>query len=416
MSPQPSVSLPPLACNYLLVIHIPVVVDRQGRRWIERLWAVDLARHTDYIRRLTVACPFEYAEAPKDSVPADEHGFRFVKIAYRQRSLLALFDAPLAAWQLWRLIGRSDFVHSLYGQWWPLDTPYLTNLIAWLRGKCLMVNVEASPWRVMRGERVSLLRRWQAQVVEALNRWTISLADIAFFTHEGYLRDLMPRHAERGHVVHASWIDEAIVLGDDAARARWRSCQRDGAPVLRLLFAGRLQEDKGIHVMLDALRRLRSDGRTRVQLSIIGAGELEGVCREQARLSDDRVQLDVLDPVPYGEPFFSLLRRFDAVLVPSLADEQPRIVYDAYSQALPVLASATPGLQTCVADGVNGRLFAPADAQALADIVQWAADHPAELQCLGLAALATARATTHQGMHRRRHALIARVLAERGIA
>jgi glycosyltransferase involved in cell wall biosynthesis len=416
MSPQPSVSLPPLACNYLLVIHIPVVVDRQGRRWIERLWAVDLARHTDYIRRLTVACPFEYAEAPKDSVPADEHGFRFVKIAYRQRSLLALFDAPLAAWQLWRLIGRSDFVHSLYGQWWPLDTPYLTNLIAWLRGKCLMVNVEASPWRVMRGERVSLLRRWQAQVVEALNRWTISLADIAFFTHEGYLRDLMPRHAERGHVVHASWIDEAIVLGDDAARARWQDRQRDGAPVLRLLFAGRLQEDKGIHVMLDALRRLRSDGRTRVQLSIIGAGELEGVCREQARLSDDRVQLDVLDPVPYGEPFFSLLRRFDAVLVPSLADEQPRIVYDAYSQALPVLASATPGLQTCVADGVNGRLFAPADAQALADIVQWAADHPAELQCLGLAALATARATTHQGMHRRRHALIARVLAERGIA
>jgi glycosyltransferase involved in cell wall biosynthesis len=416
MSPQPSVSLPPLACNYLLVIHIPVVVDRQGRRWIERLWAVDLARHTDYIRRLTVACPFEYAEAPKDSVPADEHGFRFVKIAYRQRSLLALFDAPLAAWQLWRLIGRSDFVHSLYGQWWPLDTPYLTNLIAWLRGKCLMVNVEASPWRVMRGERASLLRRWQAQVVEALNRWTISLADIAFFTHEGYLRDLMPRHAERGHVVHASWIDEAIVLGDDAARARWQDRQRDGTPVLRLLFAGRLQEDKGIHVMLDALRRLRGDGRTRVQLSIIGAGELEGVCREQAQLSDDRVQLDVLDPVPYGEPFFSLLRRFDAVLVPSLADEQPRIVYDAYSQALPVLASATPGLQTCVADGVNGRLFAPADVQALADIVQWAADHPAELQRLGLAALATARATTHQGMHRRRHALIARVLAERGIA
>jgi glycosyltransferase involved in cell wall biosynthesis len=128
------------------------------------------------------------------------------------------------------------------------------------------------------------------------------------------------------------------------------------------------------------------------------------------------VQLEVLEPVPYGEPFFALLRRFDAVLVPSLADEQPRIVYDAYSQALPVLASATPGLQTCVTDGVNGRLFAPADAQALADTIAWAADEPAELQRLGLAALATARATTHQGMHRRRHALIARMLAERGLA
>ena len=60
-------------------------------------------------------------------------------------------------------IGRSDIVHSLYGQWWPLDTPYLTNLIARLRGKCLMINVEASPWRIMRGERASLLRRWQSR-------------------------------------------------------------------------------------------------------------------------------------------------------------------------------------------------------------------------------------------------------------
>ena len=409
-------ALPPLACNYLLVIHIPVIVDAQGQRWIERLWAVDLARHTDYIRRLTVACPFVRAEPGADAVRADEHGFAFVKIAYRQRSLLALFDAPLVAWQLWRLIGRNDFVHSLYGQWWPLDTPYLTNLCAWLRGKCLMVNVEASPWRVARGEHASLLRRWQAAVIEALNRWTISLADIAFFTHEGYLHDLMPRHAERGHVIHASWIDEAIVLSDAAAQARWQARTSDGAPVLRLLFAGRLQEDKGLHVLFDALQRLRSAGRVRVQVSIIGSGDLEAACREQAKLSDERVQLEVLEPVPYGEPFFALLRRFDAVLVPSLADEQPRIVYDAYSQALPVLASATPGLQTCVADGVNGRLFAPADAQALADTIGWAAENPSALHDMGIAALATARATTHQGMHRRRHALIARVLAERGLA
>jgi glycosyltransferase involved in cell wall biosynthesis len=416
MNLTPSASLPPLACNYLLVIHIPVVVDRQGRRWIERLWAVDLARHTDYISRLTVACAFVHGEPGADMVPADEHGFHFVKIAFRQRSLLALFDAPLVAWQLWRLIGRNDIVHSLYGQWWPLDTPYITNLITRLRGKCLMINVEASPWRIMRGERASLLRRWQSRSVEALNRWTISLADIAFFTHEGYLRDLMPNHGGRGHVVHATWIDEAIVQSDAAAEARWQARPRDGTPPLRLLFAGRLQEDKGIHVMLDALRRLRSAGRTRVQLSIIGAGALEGVCREQARLSDDRVQLDVLDPVAYGEPFFALLRGFDAVLVPSLADEQPRIVYDAYSQALPVLASATPGLKTCVADGVNGRLFAPADAQALVDTIAWAADNPAALHGLGMAALTTARAMTHQNMHRRRHALIARLLAERGLA
>jgi hypothetical protein len=41
---------------------------------------------------------------------------------------------------------------------------------------------------------------------------------------------------------------------------------------------------------------------------------------------------------------------------------------------------------------------------------------PAALQALGLAALQAARAMTHQEMHRRRHALIAEVLAARGLA
>jgi len=417
MSPIPSVSSPPpLACNYLLVIHIPLIIDRHGRRWIERLWEVDLARHTEYIQHLTVACPFVHAEAVGDLVPAVERGLRFVEIPYPRRSLWAMMRAPLTAWQLARLIGRYDFVHSIYASWWPFATPYLANLIAHCRGKCLMVNVEASPWRLSQGERPSRFRRFKAHAAEALNRWTISLADIAFFTHEGYKRDLMTGHSERGHVIHASWIDEAVVLSDEKARARWQARRRDGGVELRLLFAGRLQEDKGIHVMLDAVRRLRSDGRTQMHLSIIGAGELEGACREQAKYSDQRVQVELLDPVPYGEPFFALLRLFDAILVPSLADEQPRIVYDAYSQAMPVLGSATQGLKTCVTEGVNGRLFAPGDAQALADTVRWAANEPDALQRLGLAALATARAMTHQEMHRRRHVLIARTLAERGLA
>jgi glycosyltransferase involved in cell wall biosynthesis len=404
-----------IACRYLLVIHIPLFIDSQGRRWIDRLWAVDLYRHTDYIRDLTVACPFHHAERPDDAVAAEERGLRFVEIAYPTRSLTSLLRAPLTLWQLWRLVGRYDFVHSIYGTWWPFATPYLVNLAARLRGRCLMINVEASPWRIMRGEKASAFRRFKARLAEALNRWTISLCDLAMFTHEGYRRDLMAERVERGHVLHASWIDEAAVLDDEVATARWQARQRDGGAAPRLLFAGRLTDDKGIHVMLDAMQQLRADGRTQVHLSIIGAGDLAELCREHAARSDERVKIELLEPVSYGEPLFALLRRFDALLVPSLADEQPRIVYDAYSQALPVLASSTPGLQTCVSDGVNGRLFAPADARALAEIVRWAAREPEALRRLGLAALDSARATTHQGMHRRRHALIARTLAARGL-
>ncbi len=416
MNPTPSAPLPPLACRYLLVIHIPLVIDSQGRRWIERLWAVDLARHTGYIQHLTVACPFVHAEAGDDAVPADESGLQFVEIAFPQRSLVSMLRAPLTLLELWRLIGGHDFIHSIYGNWWPFSTPYLVDAIARWRGKCLMVVIESSDWRLLPGEQASPLRRLQVRMGEALNRWGVSLADLALFTHPGYHRELMPRGTERGHVIPASWIDEALVQSDAAAHARWQARRCNGPAALQLLFAGRLQDDKGVRVMLDAVQRLRRDGRTPVHLSIVGAGPLESLCREQAAHNDAGVSVEVLEPVPYGEPFFSLLRRFDAVLVPSLADEQPRIVYDAFSQALPVLASATPGLQACVSDGVDGRLFAPADAEALADAVRAAAADAVALQQLGLAALATARAMTHQEMHRRRHVLIARSLAERGLA
>jgi glycosyltransferase involved in cell wall biosynthesis len=405
-----------LACRYLLAIHVPVYVDAQGRRWTERLWMVDLQRHLPYIRHLTVACPFVHAEPPPDCVPLDaDDAVAFVAVPWLHSSAAALVRAPRTLAQLWRLIGRHDFVHSIYGNWWPLSTPYLVNFVARVRGKCLMVIVEASPWRVPRGERASAWRRVQAWSAERLNRWTLSLADLAVFTHEGYRRELLPRHVERGHVLHASWIDEAAVLDADAARMRWQA--RPPQQPLRLLFAGRLQEDKGLHVLFDALARLRNaGGSTRIELSIIGSGPLEAACRARAAIADARVRVELLPPVPYGEPLFALMRRFDALVVPSLADEQPRVVYDAYSQAVPVLASATPGLAACVVDGSTGRLFAPSDAAAFAQTIERAAADPPALQPLALGALAAARAMTHQDMHRRRHALIAQTLAERGLA
>jgi glycosyltransferase involved in cell wall biosynthesis len=404
-----------LGCRYLLAIHVPLYIDAQGRRWTERLWMVDLQRHLTYIRHLTVVCPFLHREPPPDCVVVeDARAVEFVAVPWIQSSVAALLRAPSTAVHLWRLIGRHDFVHSIYGGWWPLATPYLVNLVARLRGKCLMIIVEASPWRVPRGEQVSAWRRFKAWSAERLNRWTLSLADLAVFTHEGYRHELLPLRPERGHVLHASWIDEAAVLDAATARARWQS--RTPQQPLRLLFAGRLQEDKGLRVLFDALARLRGSEPVRVELALVGSGPLEDACRAQAALSDERVHVELLRPVPYGEPLFALMRRFDALLVPSLADEQPRVVYDAYSQALPVLASATPGLTACVADGVTGRLFAPADAAALASAIERAAADPAALQALGLKALDAARATTHQAMHRRRHALIAEALAARGLA
>jgi glycosyltransferase involved in cell wall biosynthesis len=112
--------------------------------------------------------------------------------------------------------------------------------------------------------------------------------------------------------------------------------------------------------------------------------------------------------LPYGLPFLNFLERYHAVVVPSLSDEQPRIVFDAMARAIPVLASKTDGLQFIIENNRTGRLIEPGDPAKLAQaIALWAAD-PAILRDLGMEALSRARGKTHRAMHAERSRIIAR--------
>ena len=94
-----------------------------------------------------------------------------------------------------------------------------------------------------------------------------------------------------------------------------RDWDRKLAEPVRLLFAGRLVTAKGVNT-LEALRIL--DGRgIRVRVDIIGEGGLRQSCEDSAAAFSS-VQLSVLDPVPYGAPFFNLVRGYHALL-----DSQP---------------------------------------------------------------------------------------------
>jgi len=99
------------------------------------------------------------------------------------------------------------------------------------------------------------------------------------------------------------------------------------------------------------------------------------------------------------------------VIVPSLSDEQPRIVYDAFSQAVPVVASNTPGLRDCVRHGSTGRLVTGGPADWAAEF-KWCFEHSNELEEMGSRGLETARLMTHAEMHRRRWRLLVEMLRQ----
>ena len=180
-------------------------------------------------------------------------------------------------------------------------------------------------------------------------------------------------------------------------RGRFACCSRAGWFRRRDLHAPLRDPDRG---------RIRNRRRFSIHPIAIGSGSLLDECIATARSLAGKVVLTIQDEVPFGEPFLRFIRGFDAMLVPSLSDEQPRIAYEAFSQAVPIIGSETGGIREVVESGVDGRLSAPNDVAALTESILWAGRNRLELREMGLRGLESVRHMTHGAMHRNRHKLL----------
>ncbi|HZW30930.1 MAG TPA: glycosyltransferase family 4 protein [Isosphaeraceae bacterium] len=392
---------------YLLFVCVPITIDPQGCPHTDPLWVKDLALHLEYIEDMALACPVVHGPPGPGTRPLPLSGppfdrLKLVPLPAPRGRVAALVALPQAVATAWRAIGKARIVHTGFGGW-PLNEGWIACPIAKLRGKFLMTNIESSFWRATPG--AAWHRRLRGFLAETLNRWWVRAADLRFFTSTGYLREFLPPGAPRAHVNPATWVDDEWIASPAAAAALWD--QKTG-PV-RLLFAGRLIPQKGV---LELLAAARTAGRmgAELDLTVVGEGPLRDDCLQASQELAGPVRLSVLEPVSCGLPFFSLIGRQDAVLVPSLSDEQPRVLFDAMSQAVPVLGSDTGGIREVVAPEATGRLVPAGDVEALAAAMVWAAHNRPTLRALGLRGLEAVRGRTHRAMHQSRGAIIRQAL------
>jgi glycosyltransferase involved in cell wall biosynthesis len=406
--------LPPVTCRYLLVINVPLYRNGQGVLCADQLWFKDLVEHVAYLERFSIACPLVDGSPAEAAVPLKSDS-RFAQVTIvalsSPTSLIgAIFGLPVTATRLWRAIRKADLVHTGIAGW-PIPYGWIVTPLTRLLRKKLVIIVESAPWRIAPGVPSGLKSRLRARAYERFARWCVSRSDLAIFTQEEYRRSLL-RKPETGHVIHASWIDENVIVSDADASAMWREKLNMGPPELAILFAGRLDPQKGVMVLLDAIRSVARKC-ARVRLDVLGSGELATMCKQVSSELNGSTHVRILGTVAYGAPLFELVRRYHAVIVPSLSDEQPRIVYDAYSQGVPVLGTRTAGLRDCVYENLTGWLVEPNSADALSCMIERAASDVAALQPMGMEALRVARSMTHQKMHWERQKLLLQMIAAR---
>ncbi len=124
----------------------------------------------------------------------------------------------------------------------------------------------------------------------------------------------------------------------------------------RLVTVGRLSSEKGIDVLLDALRRV---GKGAPPLDIVGEGPERAALEAGAAGLDVRFHGWLEDATPVLRPAMALVQ-------PSRREGLPVAVLEALACGVPVVASSVGGIPEVVSHGVTGLLAQPGDASALA--------------------------------------------------
>lgn len=144
------------------------------------------------------------------------------------------------------------------------------------------------------------------------------------------------------------------------------------------LFVGRLSPEKGVDVLIEALRQPVFGGHV-PQVSVLGDGPLSDSVRD-----DRAIHWHGAQPAP---AVGHAMARAEMLLLPSVWYENfPRTLVEAFSQGLPVLASRIGALAELIEDGVTGLLFEPGDARDMARKMAWARSHPEDVARMGRAA------------------------------
>jgi glycosyltransferase involved in cell wall biosynthesis len=400
---------------YLLVVEqqLPLYRDRAGKLFADELWHKDLLMHLDYLDHLMIASPCREQDPPLNAKPlsTDNSTFEVVELPAQNSFVDSLRVMPTIVARLCRAIRKAGIVHSAIAGW-PIPMGWIVTPLALIFRKPLVIVVESAPWRLQREEGVGWKRRLRAAFQEFMGRWILRNAALVICTQDEYCQSLLGPKRANGFVIPASWIDEDDILPEYVAEDIWQKKLSVSNSRLRILFVGRLVPAKGLLVLLQAMERLSAEPLP-ISLDILGEGDLKSHCELAASKLKGMTAVSLLGTVPYGAPLFGRIRRYDAVVVPCISDEQPRIVFDAYSQAVPVLASDTPGLRSCVKNGELGLFAVPNDVSALVDLLRYAATHRSELKRLGMHSLRFAHSMTHQEMHRQRAALLKAMIDRR---
>ena len=130
--------------------------------------------------------------------------------------------------------------------------------------------------------------------------------------------------------------------------------------VRRVLYAGRLEGEKNVERLIDAMALVRAPA---ARLVVVGDGRLRAALAERARSAG--VDVEWAGVVAHGR-MPDYFRDADCFVLPSLTEGHPKVLIEAMACGVPCAASARGGIPSVLEHEVTGLLFDPEDARDIA--------------------------------------------------
>ncbi|MBV7534764.1 glycosyltransferase [Duganella sp. sic0402] len=288
--------------------------------------------------------------------PAWAAGLRGVRASLRLMPYL---------WRLWCAAGRAQLLHVMANSGWSWHLYAVPAIwIGRLRGKNVVVNYRG-------GEAAAFLARSPRLVCFSLRRAHAVIVPSAYlvgvFGAHGITAQIVPnivnlarfspaeRRHGRNHILIARHLEP---LYDHATALHAFALLRRDLPSACLTICGEGPELRRLQMLAESLQQ---------QAAVHFIGKLEHSAMAQQ------------------------YQAADLLLNPSLADNMPNSVLEAWASGIPIVSTNVGGIPDLIQDGHNGLLVSPGDARAMADAMRMLLKDEVIAQRLADAGLAAAQ-------------------------
>ena len=149
---------------------------------------------------------------------------------------------------------------------------------------------------------------------------------------------------------------------------RWQDLKtKEVAPDRQLVCVGRLSEQKGHLVLLEAIAKLKNEPTFKVVL--VGDGPLRGIIEERAATLGIRNCITITGWLP-ADKVLEEISRSRALVLASFAEGLPVVLMESLALERPAIATGIAGIPELIEPGVSGWLVPAGSVEALAEAMK----------------------------------------------